>query len=115
MAYTAMTVQRVNKSGAALAYTSTAGDGLKFSNDGATYVDLWNNGASSATVTISTPNTYQGLAVDDITVSLTAGQHKIAGPFPTELFNVASGTDAGCIRLVAGGTGAADIDAAAFQ
>lgn len=115
MAYTALTVYPAGTSGVPYTKTDSTGGGLKFSNDGNVYLYIDNNGASAATVTVETPNTYQGLAIDDVAISLTAGQIKIAGPFPTELFNVASGDDAGCVRLTFGGTGSADVDVMAFR
>lgn len=115
MAYTALTVYAAGTGGVAYTKTDSTVGGLKFSNDGNVYLYLHNNGASTATVTVVTPNTYQGLAVDNVAIALTAGQIKIAGPFPTELFNVASGDDAGCVRLTFGGTGSADVDVMAFR
>jgi hypothetical protein len=113
MAEVALTVQEVTKAGAALTYANAnTSDGNEFANDGKTYLAMYNNGSTgTATVTIATGATVAGYALGDQTVSLSTTQIKIAGPFPPEVFN----DSAGVINLAITGTGAADVDLAAFR
>ena len=118
MAYTNINPTRTTHTG--IAVTPTNGDesnGNKCANDGKMILLLENtNGSNSATVTIATPKTVNGLAVADNAITLAANQIKIAGPFPPELYNQAAGdTDAGCVRWTYSGTAAADVYATPIQ
>lgn len=64
----------------------------KFSNDGKILLHFEKTGASDATVTITTPGTFHGLAISDqsVTVGATTGD-VFVGPFPISLFNDSSG------------------------
>ena len=117
MAYTNVAVVQSSPRGAVFAPAACdASNGNKFSNDGRTLLYVENGGADSATVTIDTPATVGGLAVAQNAITLSAGQGKICGPFPPEIYNQPRGaTDEGCVRLSFSGTGAADVDVAVFR
>lgn len=67
-------------------------DTYKFNNDGKTFLHIKKSGAGACTVTISTPNTVDGLAIADLTVSVPATTgDKMIGPFPREIYNDANG------------------------
>jgi hypothetical protein len=89
MARTKAATRRVNLDGslwvAADLLTPDVTNGNYADNDGATVVFL-SNGASTRTLTVTSPDTVYGLAVADKVYSLTANQFEIAGPFPLETF-----------------------------
>lgn len=59
-----------------------------------------NSGASARTVTITTPATVSGLAVADIgPVSIPAGEERIFGPFPANIWAQPSGADTGKVYV----------------
>lgn len=76
-----------------------------------------NNGASSASVTITAQDTtvtvpgYGDLTKSDQVVSLSAGERYLAGPYPAAPWNNTSGQ----VVLNYGGAGAADVDVKAFR
>ena len=76
------------------AATDMEGDAVRLSNK------IWiNNGSlASVTVTLITGGTAEGLAVDDPTVTITAGQAKLIGPFPA-VFGQPAGVDGGWVFI----------------
>ena len=62
-----------------------------FTNDGKTLIEVINADASPNTVTIVTQSTVDGLAVADKTVVVPAGEARIIGPFPKQIYNNTSG------------------------
>jgi len=117
MAYTALTVANPGESGAMVAMANAdTSNGNKFANDGKTMLEIFNNGSTgSLTVTIATGGTKGGKALADDTHVLTTTQRKRVGPFRPDVYNVESGTDAGCVLVTVTGTGAADLDLEAFR
>lgn len=91
MARTTMTVQEAVATG--LKPTTTAGtsDGLQFSNDGKTLLYAYNGGAGAHVVTIQTPETVEGLAVAENTVTISQSTFKLIGPFARATFNQSNG------------------------
>lgn len=69
-----------------------SGDGHAFANTGETWIVIANAYTATITATFVTAREVDGLPVDDVEVVLTAGTTKIAGPFPTGVFNQTSGT-----------------------
>lgn len=65
--------------------TPDTANGNYADNDGATVIYLA-NGASTRTLTVTSPDTVYGLAVADKVYSLTANQFDFVGPFPLETF-----------------------------
>ncbi len=94
MADVAVTVQEITRAGLTPVYTGSlsTSDTYLVPNDGETYLHIKKSGASDCTVTVATPNTVDGLAVTDLTVTVVAstGDKKI-GPFPRETYNNADG------------------------
>lgn len=59
-----------------------------FTNDGATWLQFRNSGASTRTVTLKLGATVDGQAVTSRTISVTTGATIIAGPFRATQYNV---------------------------
>lgn len=68
----------------------SSGNDYVFANDGNTRLVILNS-SSSNTVTIATPNTVDGLAISDRTYTVASSDNVVAGPFPTSIYNNASG------------------------
>jgi hypothetical protein len=68
-------------------------------NDGRIILEINNTNAGTQTVTFLTSRVLQGLPVTNLIVSLTTGQIKYAGPFPTDLFNQTYTTFLNCILI----------------
>lgn len=98
MARTALTVTDLDDAGVAPAAVPGTVDGHKARNHGDLILVLKNGGAGAHVVTIPTPNTVDGLAIADRTISLAAGQTKYASEFTPEDYNQ-SGADAGMIYI----------------
>jgi hypothetical protein len=81
-----------------------ASDGGMFVNNGATRVNVKNNGAGSHTVTFVTPATMRGFAVADKAFTVLPGETLTVGPFATSTFNQSSGDDRGRVYVNASGT-----------
>jgi hypothetical protein len=97
MAYTALSIQTVTKAGLEPVYgTATLTDGDRFRNSGKEFVHVINGGGSPCLVTIPTPATVSGLAIEDKVVTVPAGEDRMIGTFEPGLYNnPAGGTDAG--------------------
>lgn len=77
MARQSLAVQRLTSAGIIPTWsTPVVVDGFKISNDGDTHIHIKNGGAVLLTVTITTPSTFDGLAVADRTVTIAAGAEK---------------------------------------
>lgn len=89
-----VSVEQNLKSGLTATYTSSGlltTNTYKVRNDGKVFIHFKKTGAGSATVTIVTPNTSQGLAIADQTVTVPATTGDVfVGPLPPSLFNDAS-------------------------
>ena len=86
-----LTPQPVVRTGLEAAFSAAAGGGDVFPNTGREIVEIVNGGGSDITLTIVTPASYQGQALADDTVTVTAGERRHVGTFPPELYNNASG------------------------
>jgi len=87
MAYAELTVQSVVRAGldpTMVAVDTTDGD--YFSNNGKTFLYIV-KGTGGTTVTIQTPDTVDGLAVAERTVSIATGTDYMIGPFPPSVYN----------------------------
>ena len=94
MTRTALTVQEVVRTGITPSFgAAQTTDGNSFPNDGNTYIEVKNTTATACTVTIQEPETVDGLAVADRTVSVpgTTGD-KVIGPFPPARYNQSDGS-----------------------
>ena len=90
-----VTVQQIDNDGMSLSYNSTniySTNTYIASNDGRLFLHFKKTGAGAATVTIATPQTVQGIAIADrtVTVAATTGDVMV-GPFSPTLFNDANG------------------------
>lgn len=89
-----LSVEQMLKAGLTATYTSSgllAANTYKFRNDGKVFLHFKKSGAGACTVTITTPNTSQGLAISDQTVTVDASTgDEMVGPLPISLFNDAS-------------------------
>ncbi|MBS3927087.1 MAG: hypothetical protein KGZ65_00080 [Sphingomonadales bacterium] len=110
MADVAVTVQEITRTGIDLTDTGSlsVSDTYLVPNDGKTILHIKKSGATDCTVTIATPNTVDGLAVGDLTVTVpaTTGDKHI-GPFPREIYNNADGKIAVTFSNITGLTMAA--------
>lgn len=82
--------QTVTRSGLAATYASAASGGDQFLNNGKMLLHV-KNGATDCNVTVSTPNTVDGLAIADLTVTVSASTEEFIGPFPASIYNDSSG------------------------
>lgn len=89
MAYTALTVQTITRSGTVVTLAAANAGGNTFANDGNTYLHVKNGSASPITVTIDFPGTVDDLVVTDRAVTVTNATEKVIGPFPPGLYNTA--------------------------
>jgi len=86
-----LTVQTANRTGAAMALQSItiADGGFKFLNNGKTMLYVENN-AGALVLTFAIQPTLDGKAVAVKTVTVTASEKWVVGPFPTQWYNDAS-------------------------
>lgn len=123
MGYTRINKQTLPVAGAALtltdydSVTSPAVDGMKFANDGHTYLYAINNngGSDEAVVTVVSSGTVNGLALADVSVPLSAGEDVFFGPLPVDAFNVQSGTNSNDVLITVTGDAQADVDFGVFS
>ena len=108
MAYTELVISTPGVSGTEYTGTGTVGTGsatgtgLKFPNDGNTFVYMETSTTNQPVVTFETNGTTAGYAINDnvaITLGATIGDNIIAGPFPPAAFNAQSGTDVGAVTM----------------
>lgn len=71
------------------AAASASGD--QFLNDGRVVLYFKNTNASDRTITIVTAGTVNGLAIADVTLTISQDEEKIIGPFPPRVFNDGNG------------------------
>ncbi len=100
MAYTDLTPQVITKDGIVPAFASAAAAGNMWKNTGKEYIQVINASGSSINVTVTTPATVVGLAIEDKVVAVAAGVEKKLGPYEPGYFNQPVGaTDAGKIYV----------------
>jgi hypothetical protein len=91
MARQAMVVQEVTRSGLTPAYTAAHVDGFAIPNSGKEMIHV-KTGGTGATVTFTTTQVIDGLAVADRAIVLGTSQDRMFGPFPPSIYNQADGT-----------------------
>ncbi len=88
MADVRLTVQDSSFNGLDATYTSiNSSDTYLVQNTGSIIVHVDNTDSASEAVTIPTPKTIKGLALEDRTVTVPASEKRFIGPFPVGLFN----------------------------
>jgi hypothetical protein len=99
MAYTALTLLVASRSGISIAdaaMTPAVAGGHSFVNDGNTILAFLSTNAASRTITIQTPNTVDGLAIADLTITLGIGSvtavRVLTSRFPRSVYNQTDGT-----------------------
>lgn len=96
MAYTNLVAQPITVDGlkpvmAAAAIT----DGNMFTNTGAEFLYVANGGIGAVIVTVATPAQVVTLDIEDVAVTIPAGEIKMIGPFEPRYFNQKGGADHG--------------------
>lgn len=97
--------QEIKLAGIAPSYTGslTTSDTYKVTNDGRTFLHFKKTGLGACTVTLQTPRTVDGLAVEEKTVTVPASTGDVlVGPFDTDNFNDGSGDLAFTLSEVTG-------------
>lgn len=88
MARAALTVQTTVRTGLNQSYTAAIADGHAFDNSSKrVFLHVKNAGGGAVVVTIDCPKTVDGLAVPDLQVSVPAGEERMIGPFPEDLYS----------------------------
>lgn len=89
MARTVLTVQKIVRTGLDIAYVSgSTANGHSFDNTGHNvFIHVKNGDSGSMNVTITTPNTLDGLVIDDLVVAVPATDERLIGPFPKALYD----------------------------
>jgi hypothetical protein len=85
MATTQLVVQDIVRTGLEAVYVAAvSGDGHAVDNAGRrTFLHVINGSGGDVDVTIATPNTADGLVIADRVVTVTAGEERMIGPFPS--------------------------------
>lgn len=65
----------------------SAADEFQFKNDGRTIIEVTNGSAEDMEVTVVTPGTQGGLAVEDRKIAVTKAERRIVGPFDPAVYN----------------------------
>lgn len=112
MAETAIAPTQPARSGSVLTYANAdTSNGNKIANNGKTWLAIYNNGSTgSATVTITTQASVDGNAIADLAVVVAINTIEYVPPLDPTIYNDSNGN----LILVTTGTGAADVDIAAF-
>ena len=88
-----LSVETIIRTGTRLdpTYSSCAGGGDEFVNDGQIFIHIKNGHSSPQTVTIVTPVVTDGLAVADRAIAIPNGGERMIGPFPKSSYNDSTG------------------------
>ena len=86
-----LTVQNIVRTGLEATYASASAGGDQFLNPTGDIILHVVNGLTDCVVTVVTQETVDGLAVADQTVTVTANEERIMGPYPPDYYNDSSG------------------------
>ncbi len=88
-----LTAEEVTRAKLEATYQAMAtADNYKIKNNGNTILHFEKTGAGIATITVTTPNLVDGLAIADLTFTVPATTGDVfAGPFPPEVYNDSDG------------------------
>lgn len=110
MAATPLTVTPITRAGIAGALSAANADGHTISNPAERmFLEVVNGGGSSIDVTIDIVPTVDGQSVSDRVVSVPAGERRIIGPFPANIYNNSDGNVTVTFSAVS------DVELAAFS
>lgn len=113
-----ITPTNIAVTGSTVTLAASSGDGHKFTNNGRTWVQIYNTSGSTITATFITPATTGGIAIADVEVAVANNTTKIVGPFQVGLFNQPNGADRNKVYLnwssAVTGTTANSVTLAAF-
>lgn len=84
----ALTVKTAVQSGTNVNGVAADVGGDTFANTGREALLVRNGSGGSLNVTIATPGTVDGLALEERVVAVPAGATRLIGPFPPRIFNV---------------------------
>jgi len=91
MARVTITPSRLISGGVAFAPVAAQVDGNAFPNTGNQLFYVNNGSGGSVVVTVRTPLTVGGIAVEEVTKTLLTTEEWVFGVFPTHIFNQANG------------------------
>lgn len=91
MPRSALTAQSIVASGLKATYSAANAAGHSFPNDGLSILHVKNGGAGACQVTVQTPATVAGLAVEDKVISIPAGEDWFIGRLQPVAFNRPTG------------------------
>jgi hypothetical protein len=86
-----LTIQRLGQAGITPSFATASVGGDAFVNDGNTWLQIKNGGASSITVTIDSKTPCNQGFDHDLTVTIVAGGEKVIGRFEQSRFNDPTG------------------------
>jgi hypothetical protein len=92
MARADLAVQQIVRTGLDPAYSAAVADGHAVDNTDRPILHVKNGSAGAITVTVPTPASQDGQAIDDLAVSIPAGGEQLIGPFPGRTFAQPDGT-----------------------
>jgi hypothetical protein len=81
-----LTVTPISRAGIPGTLVAAAGGGDDFLTTGKEYLEIVNGGGSPITVSAIPVPTVDGLTVPNKTITVTNGQRRLFGPFPTGLY-----------------------------
>ena len=85
-----LTLQNIDRLGAAPTYAAATGGGDSFPNDERTLVHI-KNGGGAISLSVQTQLTVDGKPVADDSINVPAGGERMVGPFPAPIYNDANG------------------------
>ena len=86
-----LSVQVSDIDGLEASYVAAAAGGDTFKNDGKTVLHVKNGSGGDITLTFTPPGTVAGVAIENPTCLVTAGEERFCGPFEPSVFNNSSG------------------------
>jgi hypothetical protein len=99
MARTSVTTQRITRAGLHVAMAAPVADG-DIIDAGQVSLRVHNASGATITVTVQTPATVQGLAVEELEVDIPAAGQRDIGPFPSAVFAQAADALVGAGRAL---------------
>ena len=86
-----LATQLINLEGLEEVPVAAAGGGDQFLNNGDHFFHAINASGGDIIITFASPSQHKGLDIENPAVTVTAGEERFIGPFPSGVFNDASG------------------------